>query len=420
MAYVFDRECTQRLVCHPWTLVSAVPDGITVPFSMPCLIMRIAARPTDTTGPVVFLSYSRTDRAFAQRLRADLEQAGHPCWLDTTDIPGGEVWIAAIASGLERAYAVVTLVSESANRSEWVRLEFLHAKQLGKPVISLLTQDCRLPWYMADRQAIPIEPDYDAGLVRLLAALPKPATASPPTASKQRQAELAYLHRLQLGELVHTQLYTPMAGVAKLNPKAQTSTALPAVVMRPEFRHLRRITAHADAPPKPPRNYEDIITAFAEVRRAALLGEPGAGKTTTLWKLARDAVDHALADPLAPLPLLVRLGKWTTHEEPIQKFIERELGELGAYLKPLLTTRRAVLLLDGLNEVPSGERAAKAEWVKAFLNNNKDLPALVSCRELDYTGALDLGLDSVTIRPLDPPRILDFVTGYLSLVGRHP
>ncbi|MCX7110024.1 MAG: TIR domain-containing protein [Proteobacteria bacterium] len=375
--------------------------------------MRIAARPTNTTGPVVFLSYSRTDRAIADRLLDDLEQAGHPCWLDTTDIPGGEVWIAAIASGLERAYAVVTVVTEAANRSEWVRLEFLHAKNLGKPIIPLQAEDCRLPWYMADRQAIPIEPDYGTGLSLLLASLPKPATPSQPTESRQRQAELAYLRRLQLGELVHTELYTPMAGVAKVNPKSQASIPLPSVVMRPEFRHLCRITAHADEPPKPPQTYDDILVAFGEVRRAALLGEPGAGKTTTLWKLARDAADQALADPAAPLPLLVRLGKWLEAKEPMQQFIERELGELGAYLEPLLKTRRAMLLLDGLNEVPSGERAAKAAWVKAFLNNNKDLSALVSCRELDYTGALDLGLDTVTIRPLDPPRILDFVTSYL-------
>ncbi len=376
-------------------------------------VLQQPPRHSPSTGPVVFLSYSRADRALADRLLADLEQAGHACWLDTTDIPGGEVWIKAIADGLERAYAVVTVVTEAANRSEWVRLEFLHAKQLGKSIIPLQVEACLLPWYMADRQAIPIEPDYQAGLSRLLASLPKP-TLSTPAESQQRQAELVYLRRLQLGELVHTELYTPMAGVAKVNPKNPSSALLPSVVMRPEFRHLSRITPHADEPPKPPRAYDDILVAFTEVRRAALLGEPGAGKTTTLWKLARDAVEQALADPKAPLPLLIRLGKWLEAHEPIQDFMQRELGELGAYLVTLLETRRASLLLDGLNEVPSGERAAKAALVKAFLNRHRDLSALVSCRELDYTGALDLGLDTVTIRPLDPPRILDFVTSYLS------
>ena len=62
-------------------------------------------RPAHATGPVVFLSYSRADRALGERLLTDLEQAGHAGWLDTTDIPGGEVWIKAIAEGLERAYS---------------------------------------------------------------------------------------------------------------------------------------------------------------------------------------------------------------------------------------------------------------------------------------------------------------------------
>jgi hypothetical protein len=63
--------------------------------------------------------------------------------------------------------------------------------------------------------------------------------------------------------------------------------------------------------------------------------------------------------------------------------------------------------------MPTGERAAKAAQVKALLGQHRALAAMVSCRELDYTGALSLDLDTVSIRPLDPPRILDFVTAYL-------
>jgi len=150
------------------------------------------------------------------------------------------------------------------------------------------------------------------------------------------------------------------------------------------------------------------------VRRAVLLGEPGAGKTTTLWKLARDALEAALADEAAPIPLLVSLGKWTETDEKLRPFLERQLGELGAHLGALLESGRAILLLDGLNEMPTAERAAKAAQVKAFLLAQRRLAAMLSCRELDYTGTLSLDLDTVSIRPLDPARILDFVTGYLT------
>jgi hypothetical protein len=237
----------------------------------------------------------------------------------------------------------------------------------------------------------------------------------PPT---PREAELAYLRRLQLGELVHTELYTPMAGVARVLTPAAPAASLPAVVMRPEFRHLRRRSAATAEARSESRAYEDIAQAFVQVRRAALLGEPGAGKTTTLWKLAHDALEAALADAAAPIPLLVSLGKWTETEEGLSAFLERQLGELGAHLASLLASRRAVLLLDGLNEMPVAERAAKAAEIKAFLQQHRALAAMVSCRELDYTGDLSLDLDTVSIRPLDPPRIFEFVTGYLTARAR--
>jgi formylglycine-generating enzyme required for sulfatase activity len=368
-------------------------------------------------NPVVFISYSRSDRDLADRLVAALERAGHACWLDSSDIPGGEVWLAAIADGIERAYAVLSVVSAAANASDWVRLEYLHASKRGKPIVPLLADDCEPPWYMADRQPISIrDADYADGVQRLLRSLPAApaATQAPAPAGAQRAAELAYLRRLEVGELVHTELYTPMAGVARVLARGEAAASLPAIVMRPEFRHLRQLSGAAAETRSESRPYEDIAQAFGQVRRVVLLGEPGAGKTTTLWKLARDALEAALADEAAPIPLLVSLGKWTETDEKLRPFLERQLGELGAHLAALLDSGRAILLLDGLNEMPTAERAAKAAQVKAFLLAQRKLAAMVSCRELDYTGALSLALDTVSIRPLDPARILDFVTGYLT------
>ena len=86
---------------------------------------------------MIFISYARSDRQIAGRLVAELRRAGRDCWLDTSEITGGEVWEAAIAEGIERAYAVVTLVSAAANTSKWVRVEFLLAEKRGKPIVPL-------------------------------------------------------------------------------------------------------------------------------------------------------------------------------------------------------------------------------------------------------------------------------------------
>ena len=400
---------------------AAVPAGAATsapgfPPGLPPSVVRQAS----TREQLVFISYSRGDRLTADRLVADLQRAGHACWLDTSDIPGGEVWLAAIAEGIERAHSFVSLVSAAANASEWVRLECLHARKRGKPIVPLLTGDCEPPWYLADRQPIAIGgADYEAGVQRLLRSLPalpaaSAASALSDPAAAQRAAELAHLRRLQLGELVHTELYTPMAGVARVLTPAAAAATLPAIVMRPEFRHLRQRSGATAEARSESRAYEDIAQAFVQVRRAALLGEPGAGKTTTLWKLAHDALEVALADAAAPIPLLVSLGKWTASEEKLRAFLERQLGELGVHLASLLASGRALLLFDGLNEMPAADRAAKAAQVKAFLQQHRELAAMVTCRELDYSGALSLDLDTVSIRPLDPPRVFEFVTGYLT------
>ncbi|HNM65818.1 MAG TPA: TIR domain-containing protein, partial [Accumulibacter sp.] len=55
----------------------------------------------------------------------------------TREITGDGIWEAAIAEGIERAYAVVTLVSAVANTSKWVRVEFLLAEKRGKPIVPL-------------------------------------------------------------------------------------------------------------------------------------------------------------------------------------------------------------------------------------------------------------------------------------------
>lgn len=373
---------------------------------------RIAA-----AGPVVFVSYSRLDSAFADRLVADLERAGHACWLDTNDIPGGEVWLAAIADGIERAYAFLTLVTQAANHSEWVRLEFLHAMKQQKYVIPLLAGNEDPPWYMADRQSISLRPDdYGAGLAQLLGSLPSPPVAGPSRTARTdgRQAELSYLRHLQLGELVHTELYTPMAGVAPVAAHGRLAVRVPSVAMHPEYQYLRGQANRNDPAPGESRPYQDIVDAFAAVRRAVLLGEPGAGKTTTLWKIARNAVDAAIADATAPVPLLVRLGKWTDADEALYPFLERQLGKLGPHVDRLVQAGRAVLLLDGLNEVPAREREAKARQVNSFLGDHTGLSAIVSCRTLDYRAGVVLDLDTITIRPLDPPRVRDFVIAHLT------
>ncbi len=66
-----------------------------------------------------------------------------------------------------------------------------------------------------------------------------------------------------------------------------------------------------------------------------------------------------------------------------------------------------MLLLDRLNEIPTGQRAEKAQQVRDYIDAlAKDLtPVYIGCRTDDYRDALDLALDTLSLKPLAPPRV---------------
>lgn len=78
--------------------------------------------PAHGTPLTLFLSYSRSDRAVADRLADRLKQAGHTVWWDAL-IEGGANFSHSIREALDTADVVVVLWSKSAVESDWVRDE---------------------------------------------------------------------------------------------------------------------------------------------------------------------------------------------------------------------------------------------------------------------------------------------------------
>jgi hypothetical protein len=85
----------------------------------------------------IFISYSRADRAFKDRLRDDLEAAGVEVWTDER-IQLGEDWQRRVTQAIADCRGVVALVSPNAGRSEWVQQDIDTAEALHKPIYPLL------------------------------------------------------------------------------------------------------------------------------------------------------------------------------------------------------------------------------------------------------------------------------------------
>ncbi len=226
--------------------------------------------------------------------------------------------------------------------------------------------------------------------------------------TNQREKELRYLARLIEEIEAKAQLYSPLHAIGQRN--AWDGLRRP-WRNDPDLALLRHSPRRRADVPEQQRDYDDILAAFANVRRAALLGAPGAGKSTTLRKLALDLARRAQKDQDAPLPILAPLGNWSG-DEPLADFLASTAPEIS------FTGKRLVLLLDGLNEVPTAKRAAKAaEVLKLQDGLDRATAIVVSCRREDYAGDLDLGLDTLTLEPLSPQRIRVAVRLWVALGG---
>jgi len=358
--------------------------------------------PANRDGPV-FLSYARSDFAVCEQIKTALEKAGIACWRDTDDIEPGEKWLEGLAEALKQARAMIVLWSEASEHSDYMEREFHQAEELKLRIIPVILQGAGIPFRFKDRNAINLNDDWNTGIARLIRCF-----SGAPT---QRQAELDWLQTLQ--QQLKTK-YTPLAGESRQSPKKQLTIAQ-TMVQQGVLEHLaRRVAQHL---PEQKTEFEDIQTAFSQVSRAVLLGEPGAGKTTTLRKLAGDSLAVALQNPEAPIPLLVSLGRWTEADQSFDAFLEEQLDSLRPYLNNVLQPGRCLLLLDGLNETPTEFREQKSRQLNQWLQQDKhrQLVCYVSCRDLDYTAApLKLDLDTIRIRPLDPLRIHAFIREYCS------
>ncbi|NDJ74926.1 MAG: SUMF1/EgtB/PvdO family nonheme iron enzyme [Chloroflexi bacterium] len=116
----------------------------------------------------LFISYSRTDSEFVQRLVADLESTGVQTWVDFRDIPPSADWNDAIEAALEECDAMLLVLSQRSSESKNVLAEWNYFFDLDKRIYVVVLADARVPFRLRIYQHIDFTQDYDAGLKRLL------------------------------------------------------------------------------------------------------------------------------------------------------------------------------------------------------------------------------------------------------------
>ena len=89
----------------------------------------------------VFISYSRKDHEFVQRLHQALEAQGRQAYMDVEDIPAASRWRQEVAEAIEGANALVFVVSPDSVTSKACRQELDHAVSHHKRIIPVVCRD---------------------------------------------------------------------------------------------------------------------------------------------------------------------------------------------------------------------------------------------------------------------------------------
>lgn len=156
----------------------------------------------------VFISHASADKAFVDRLVADLAANEVPVWYDKLDLRLGESIPGAINTGLTNSKYFAIVLSKASVASKWVQEELNAAlmKQVargGTFVLPLLLEDCDVPPLLAHRKHADFRTSYAAALAELLSLWGKDAeacTAAGRTAVHpwpdidMSDAEFIYLH----------------------------------------------------------------------------------------------------------------------------------------------------------------------------------------------------------------------------------
>ncbi len=217
------------------------------------------------------------------------------------------------------------------------------------------------------------------------------------------------------------------------------------------FVALRRDFATDAEPPQDPRQREasephtftDLREGLARYGHLILLGPPGGGKTTALWRLALDLAKAGLAgDETTPLPVFVRLGGLQPGQS-IRDLLRADLASaafenaeglrfpleahraLAGLLDELLAEGRLTLLWDGLNEVPRSRFAESARALDTFRREHPGRlgglrnASVTTCRADDHAQLIEecaadpYPVQGVTIQGLDGETIRQVVVGLL-------
>jgi hypothetical protein len=126
----------------------------------------------------VFVSYSRTDKTFVEKLVHDLNGAEIATWVDWQDIAPGKVWYEQINTHLDTCGALICIMSPASCASKEVQYEVNYALSKKKVVVPVLYRQCEPSYRIASLQRVAFS-NAQYPIDQLIAAVRSPFLLEP-------------------------------------------------------------------------------------------------------------------------------------------------------------------------------------------------------------------------------------------------
>lgn len=262
----------------------------------------------------LFISYSRQDSAFVDKLDADLQQRGFNPWVDRDHLEGSDIWQSRLESAIRQSIGVLVVIPPQGVELEWVRREIQCARDFARTIIPLRTRDFGNAQIISLNleQYVDFADSYDAGIEALLTAIYHRLMLPSPDSDEQDVVAVGDAAR----PLQEPQPLDPR--LARLYGEAQATDDLERrnrlyeqiLVAKPDFAHNLVVLEHEQLQPQlRAKRLADAVQAAhsyesaADWRRASgawqvalqedpNLDEARAGLLRSLQSVAEDAYEH--------------------------------------------------------------------------------------------------------------------------------
>jgi hypothetical protein len=180
-------------------------------------------------------------------------------------------------------------------------------------------------------------------------------------------------------------------------------------------------SSHPDEEPRGSDGPVRVEGALSQGSRLLIRGEAGSGKTTLLQWLAVRSARYDFDEPLdrwnALVPFFIQLRNYIDHDLPEPAEFVRQIGRHLAdkmphgWVNDLLAGGLAVVLIDGVDELPAKQRVAARRWLGTLTEDFPNAryivtsrPAAIGADWLESDGFL-----ATSLEPMSPADVTGFV-----------